>query len=285
MEHNVVRPDTKQTNPTNRMPKDVIHLERMAINKARRRDPYWRRPHGEPKPEIDPAPPLEKRMQPCDMYHHFKDLPSAPNAIKRTFSMESTIRRGITRMPAAGHVWHTRRCEEARTVTEEDLAQFKEDRAKHARDWNGDDVPWCKDAETQTDEALKMYSLSRSPNAPSTYDTYAGAVVVARNEDEAKFIHPSYGYPDPKTKDRPWWEWGGRWGEQHGFETRQEAYDEETMAKYRENKEEDPPECPPHFLGRHTDWPHPGYVRATYVCDYYGKEKSGYIVSNDFWPG
>ena len=57
------------------------------------------------------------------------------------------------------------------------------------------------------------------------------------------------------------------------------------MAKYRKNKDEDPPECPAHYLGRHTDWPHPAYVRATYVCDYYGKEKPGYIVSSDFWPG
>lgn len=254
-------------------------MERMAINKARLQDRYWRRAHREPMPKIDPAPPLEKRMQPYDMYYHYQDRPHATNTVKRTSSMDRTISRP-GRMPTSGIFWHNRRCADPRTVTEEDLAQLKEDRAKHARD-AGPNQMWCKDAETQTDEPLKMYSLRRSENAPGTYDTYVGAVVIARNEDEAKFIHPSQGYPDPKSTDKPWWEYGGRHGEDSQFETRQQSYDASTSAKYMS----EPPECPPHYLGRFSDWPHPAYVRANYVCDYYGSEKHGYIVASDFWSG
>lgn len=189
--------------------------------------------------------------------------------------------RGRNRLPAVGWQWCEERVKRPRTMTEDDLADLAEARSKYQRYKH--DAP--RTIGTQTDEPLKMYSICRSPNAPGTYDTFVGAVVVARNEDEAKFIHPSYGYPDPSTNEKPWWEYGGRWGSSIEFTTRQEAYDEETMARYRKNKDEPPEPCPPHFLGRHTDWPHPAYVRATLVCDYYGAEKAGFIVSSDFWPG
>ena len=265
------------------MPKDrKLHVERMAVNKARLAgDPYWRRRVDDPAPKIDPAPPLEKRVHPHKMYYSMDDRPTARNAIQRTKAMHRTLSRAERRLPSMGLFWNQQRCADPRSVTEDDLADLKDARAKQARDWS--EGPWCKDAGTQTDEPLKLYKLSRSENAPATYDTYTNAIVIARNEDEAKFIHPRTGDHDFTSPDKPWWEWGGgRWGTSSTcteFSTRQEAYDRDISMLSQQ-------ECPPHYLGPHcSDWPHPAYVRAAHLSDYYGDEKAGCVASSSYWAG
>ena len=288
------------------MSKSAVHLERMAINK---REPYFHNPGKAPtymhvsqrdidKYELPMAPAVTKELPNPELagvayyngnpdYYMLKRPAGMPGVVLSEQEKEQMHERleycgrGRNRLPTVGWQWCEKRVREQRTVTEEDIGDLAEHRAKYRRYVH--DAP--NEVGTQTDEPLKMYSLSRSSNAPGTYDTYVGAVVVARNEDEAKFVHPHHGYPDPSTDEKPWWDYGSRWGGSVLHTTRQEEYEEETMAKYRKNKEEPPEPCPPHFLGRHTDWPHPAYVRATFVCDYYGPEKTGYIVSSDFWPG
>lgn len=267
-----------------KMPKDKpLHIERMSANRVLRRgEPYERhRSHDDPAPKIDPAPPLERRTDHYKLYYSIRDRPAAPNAIKRTKAVEYTLCRGLRRMPAEGCFWNQQRCDDSRTVTEDDLVDLKEARAKYARDWSGE--PWCKDAGTQTDEPLKLYKLTRSENAPATYDNYTDAVVVARNDDEAKFIHPGLGPYNFTGSEKPWWEWGGRLGASSSdaeFSTRQEAYSHDISMPSQQE------ECPPHYLGPNcSDWPHPAYVRAVYFCDYYGTEKAGHIVSSSYWSG
>ena len=241
------------------MPKDrTIHVEHMAVNRVLLREPYWRRKRRDAAPRIDPAPLPEKRVHQHDMLYHNGDRPHAHDAIKRTKRMRESLLRAEEDMPQAGFFWHRQRCDDPRTVTEEDLADLKDARAKHARDWgHATDnwrapEPWCKDAETQTEEPLKMYSLERSKNAPSHDDAYTGAVVIARNEDEAKFIHPGSYY-----KGKAWW------------------HDRD------ENFEETPEVTPVEV----NEWVYPAYVRSTHVCDYYGPEKQGYVVSSSYWMG
>lgn len=177
--------------------------------------------------------------------------------------MDETIY-NMQRMPTAGILWETRfRVTLQRTVTEDDLGDLKEDRAKYARDLPIHGEDWTQDQDTQTDEPLKMYELSRSPHAPPTWDTYEGAVVLAFNEDEAKFVHPRLGCPAIEDGRAPWWEAGSAdclFSSEHG-----------------EQRSFSPSE--------YERWCHPAFVRVKYICDYYGPEKSGHIVSSDFHPG
>lgn len=55
---------------------------------------------------------------------------------------------------------------------------------------------------------LKLFLISQSE--VSGYDTYASAVVCARNEDEARKIHPNQNAADPWRKSYPSDCWASR---------------------------------------------------------------------------
>lgn len=269
-----------------------LYVEHLARN--RRRDPFEEiisRPSREQlrKRKVDPAPPLRAAHTFIDYSMGYTESfykPKRPRSMPRVQlddaardQMEETIRAiptGHAPMPVPGWRWVEKRLTEVRTVTEDDLGELKRLRAEHARDAANP----CKDAATQTDEPLSIYEITRSPNAPATYDTYVSAMVVARNEDEAKYIHPRHECFDPAMGGTPWWVYDG-----DVFKTRQEAYDDATHAAYRYDQPEARPPCPPHWLGRHSDWVHPGYVRAERVSCYDGKLKAGSVLHSSFWDG
>lgn len=211
-----------------------------------------------------PDPTLQDKLY--DSYSPDRYMPKRPKGMPAIeLSDEEKVRMhelayycgtGPNRLPPCGWQWCEERLKRPRTVDEDDLGNLAEARAKHQRYEH--DKP--KDAETQTDEPLKMYRLTRSPHAVGDYDKYVSAVVIARNEDEAKFIHPSEGMPEFGSTKTPWWE--------------QTPFGESELRTF-----------PPVACGSFQEWIHPVYVRSTYICDYFGPEKAGHIVSNNFASG
>ena len=55
---------------------------------------------------------------------------------------------------------------------------------------------------------MKLYLITQSKN--NGYDTFDSAVVVAEDENDARLIHPSYGY-DGETADK-WDSENNTWG-------------------------------------------------------------------------
>ena len=187
-----------------------------------------------------------------------------------TEAMKERLYCAAQHLPDPGWRWVEERLKHPRTVTEDDLGNLLIKRAKCRRDES-----ITNDANTQTEPSLKLYRISRSPQAPPWYDEYDSAVVVANDEDDAKFIHPRHGAHDNQQGGPTWYDSQSCYDD-NPFMTRQEQWEHHTHKKTP---------VPNWWLSRHPEWIHPAYVRAEFICDYNGPLGAGAVISSSFNAG
>ena len=286
----------KPTQPVNK----PLHVEQLALNQREveylhdGKPTYCSRLHWaevQARPlEVGP-PPSPRKPDPAlvnakyymeDTGYYFPTRPaSMPGA-----SMPNDWRQPYNgKMPAPGWQWTEKRLKHARTVTEEDLADLRDHRAKYGR--YAIDKVETKEMGVQTDEPLYLWRISRKKVCGGGYDNYLDAMVVAANEGEARLLHPGgdnyQTFFDSDDNEVPWWQWA------HHGKTRQEEWEEavESRCRWRDIRGDFVKGTPPPgwWLGGHDDWVHPAFVEVTLVSSYDGDEPAGTILHSSFLDG